>query len=243
MAGPTNFVAEFERSVARQIRFGTVAVVVAGVVIAALVLWMSPQDSSERPTWIWIAGLILAESAIFGFLLLFIRNQFEKVRTLPRAMRSRLASATVNPVPTLVFDNGLVFTWARGAEFRLFGRVGGGRANPSPEDVRHALRTMLRMKMLLHMSQKRGPDLLRARLEHVRKRMQSRFSWLSVAVPRPGSLPDPRRPAWIATLNLGGPMFKPDAERILAHLDELAFLLEDAVVTAQTADSTAGRRR
>ena len=97
---------------------------------------------------------------------------------------------------------------------------------PTSEEVPRLVRGMVRMRSVLRVFCNHGPEPLRARLDSIQQALKARFSNLIVALPRPLSPPDPQRPSWVSTAAFStSPL---DSERILAQIDPLASLLEDA---------------
>ncbi|HEX9339610.1 MAG TPA: hypothetical protein VF992_00325 [Thermoplasmata archaeon] len=241
MLGSADPVAGFERAYRRKTTLFTVAFLgTSAFAVGALGYFVLMFPEEFPPGFI---GYAVVEPVLLGLLLLYLRRQFRRVFDLARALAPRLKAAGVprGSGPTFVFDNGLVIMWTPpGPQFYLVGSPAGGKALPSMEDLRILRRGLMRMRRLVRVDAKHGPDSLRHRLEEVRVQMMSKVSWLFVFAPRPAASVEPTRATWFATVFFARSRARFDAQRILQQIDPIARLLEDAVETAR-AEDTAGR--
>ena len=222
MVGPADPIAEFEQAFDKRIRFFLATLVVGFLVPLGFLSYLFLAVPGTFGAWFFV--YVTAELVATAVFIRWFRTRLERAKNLPRAMRHRLAPSGVGKSPTVVFDNGLVMT--SGFQFRLFGSPMGGTMIPTSEEVPRLVRGMVRMRSVLRVFRNHGPEPLRARLDSIQQALKARFSNLIVALPRPLSPSDPQRPSWVSTAAFStSPL---DSERILAQIDPLASLLEDA---------------
>jgi hypothetical protein len=220
---------EFERTFDKHIRLFIATLVIGGLFPAGFFVFLLVAVPGTLGPWILI--YVPVELALTLYFARWIRRRLENVRSLPRAVRHRLAQSGPGKPMILVFDNGLVTT--SGFQFRLFGSPSGGKMIPTAQEVPALIRGMVRMRSSLRIFRSRGPESLRLRLNSIQEALDSRFSNLFVFLPRASALPDPRRASWVstATFDTGFRQLRPD--RILEQIDSLATLLEDAATMAR----------
>lgn len=240
MLAPSDSIAEFERAFDRRIRLTTVVFITVAVVLVGTFGYLFVAFPGMLPSWFPL--LIVAEAVIATLFPVFFRKRMDRVRKFPRELESRLASVSMRgPHPTVVFDNGLVLTWDKmGLQLCLYFSQSGNKAVPTQDELRTYLRGTLRSRIIFRVDRRHGPAALRGRLDRLRPKMASRFSFLSVYSSRSSALTDPTRPAWIAQLTLGGSLTQFEPARVLPLVDELASILEDAAGMARISASALG---
>ena len=229
MVGPADPIAEFEDAFGKRIRLFMATLVVGGLIPIGFLSYIVLSFPGSFP--IWILTYVPVELILTAVLIRWFRRRLEHVRMLPRALRHRLAPSGVGRNATIVFDNGLVCTSM--IQYRLFGSPTGGRLIPTSEQVAELTRGMLRMHAALRVGRRQGPEFLRRRLDLVRAAMNARFSNLFVHLPRPSSPPDSQRASWVSTASFDVSPAHLDPDQILAQIDPLASLLEDAATVAR----------
>ncbi len=231
MVGPADPIAEFEHRFGKRIRIMLATLVVGGLFPVGFLSYLFVSGPGNFPAWILIVIYVPAELILTAVLIRWFRRRLEPVRSLPRAVRHRLAASGVGRSANVVFDNGLVCTSM--IQYRLFGSPTGGRLIPTSEQVAELTRGMVRMRAVLRVGRRQGPESLQVRLDSIRDAMNARFSNLFVHLPRQASPPDPRRPSWVSTASFDVSPAHLDPHCILDQIDPLARLLEDAAAMAR----------
>src|SRR2546425_9522241 len=117
MVGPADPIAEFEDAFGKRIRLFMATLVVGGLIPIGFLSYIVLSFPGSFP--IWILTYVPVELILTAVLIRWFRRRLEHVRTLPRALRHRLAPSGVGRGATIVFDNGLVCTSM--IQYRSFG--------------------------------------------------------------------------------------------------------------------------
>jgi len=229
VVGSLDPIDEFERTFDRRTRLFIGSLVVGSFFPVGFLTYIFLALPGRVGAWVLV--YVPIESVLMVVLVRWFGRRLKHVRTLPRAMRQRLAASGVRKRLTLVFDNGLITT--SGLQFRMFGSPMGGTMIPTAEEVPGLERGMLRMRPVLRIFRNRGPEALRVRLRSIQQALNARFSSLFIFLPRSSSVPDARHASWVASANFTFGLGLPDPKRILQQIDSLASLLEDAATLAR----------